>query len=99
VGFQFVERTGQDGGGRHLERAPGRIVHDHRPPGPVVSVRPVPFFFLGHPCGTWGDNSVSLTVEPKVLALVQEHFLWNFPYLERIQGVHKGVPKGPGPLE
>jgi hypothetical protein len=34
---------------------------------------------------------------------VQERFLWHFPYLERIQGVLDGVPRGPvgplGPLE
>jgi hypothetical protein len=30
-------------------------------------------------------------VEPKVLALVREHFLWHFPYLERVQKVRKGV--------
>jgi hypothetical protein len=35
---------------------------------------------------------VSLTVEPKVLALVvRVRFLWLFPYLERIQGVLGGV--------
>ena len=50
----------------------------------------------------WGDNSVSscrsysLTVEPKVLALVQECFLWRVPYLERVQaGVLDGVRRGP----
>jgi hypothetical protein len=26
---------------------------------------------------------------------VQEHFLWHFPYLEGIQGVLDGVPRGP----
>ena len=42
-------------------------------------------------------------MKPKVLALVRERFLWHFPYLERIQGVLDGVPRGPvgppGPLE
>ena len=35
--------------------------------------------------------AVGLTVEPKILALVHEHFLWRFPYLERIQ---EGSPQG-----
>ena len=58
---------------------------------------------------TWGAKhsvrcaAVGLAAEPKVLALVQGHFLWHFPYLERIQGVLDGVPRGPvgppGPLE
>jgi hypothetical protein len=47
--------------------------------------------------------AVGLTVEPKVLALVRARFLWNVPYLERIQGVLDGVRRGPvglpGPLE
>jgi hypothetical protein len=38
-----------------------------------------------------------------VLALVRARFLWQFPYLERSQGVLDGVPRGPagppGPLE
>ena len=46
---------------------------------------------------------MGLTVEPKVLALVHQRFLWPFPYLERIQGVLDGASKGPvgpqGPLE
>jgi hypothetical protein len=46
--------------------------------------------------------AVGLTVEPKVRALVRARFLWHFPYLERIQGVLDGVPRGlvgpPGPL-
>ena len=42
---------------------------------------------------------VGLTVEPKVLALVQEQFPGDFPHLERIQEVLEEVPKGPtGPL-
>ena len=43
---------------------------------------------------SWGDNSVSscMAYRPKVLALVQERYLWRFPYLERIQGVLDGVP-------
>ena len=36
---------------------------------------------------------VGLTVEPKVLALVQECFLWRFPHLERVQGVINGVSR------
>jgi hypothetical protein len=32
-----------------------------------------------------------------VLVLVQGHFLWHFPYLERIQGVRGEVPRGPTP--
>ena len=42
-------------------------------------------------------------MEPKVLALLRERFLWRFLYLERIQGVLDGMPRGPvgppGPLE
>ena len=55
---------------------------------------------------TWGDNAVSscrLTVQPKVLELVRARFLWRCLYLERVQGVLDGVPRGPvgppGPLE
>ena len=36
--------------------------------------------------------AVGLTVQPKVLALVQARFLWHFPYLERIHGILEGVP-------
>jgi hypothetical protein len=39
--------------------------------------------------------AVGLTGEPKALAQVQERFLWRFPYLERVQGVLDGVPRGP----
>jgi hypothetical protein len=39
--------------------------------------------------------AVGLTVEPKVLALVYGCFLWQFPNLERIQGVLDGVRRGP----
>ena len=46
---------------------------------------------------------MGLTVESKVLALVQERFLWQFLYLEMIQGVLDTVPRGsvgtPAPLE
>jgi hypothetical protein len=45
---------------------------------------------------------VGITVEPKVPALVYERFQWQFPYLERAQGVLDGVRRGlvgpPGPL-
>ena len=42
---------------------------------------------------------MGLTVEPKVLALVCERFLWQLPYMERSQGVLGGVQRGPvGPL-
>jgi hypothetical protein len=40
-------------------------------------------------------EDVGVTVEPKVLALVHEHFLWHIPYLERVQGVINGVQMGP----
>ena len=43
--------------------------------------------------------AVGLTFEPKVLALVQERFLWHFPYsyLERIQGIRdKALHGTPG---
>jgi hypothetical protein len=46
---------------------------------------------------------VGLTVEPRVLALVYERFLWQLPYMERSQGVLGGVRRGavgpPGPPE
>ena len=38
---------------------------------------------------------MGLTVEPKVLALVYERFLWQLPYMERSQGVLGGVQRGP----
>jgi hypothetical protein len=48
-------------------------------------------------------STAGLTVEPQVLAVVQERFRWHSPYLERIQGARKGVrrrPVGPPwPLE
>jgi hypothetical protein len=47
--------------------------------------------------------AVGLTVEPKVLALVQARFLCYVPYLERAQGALDGVRRGlvgyPGTLE
>jgi hypothetical protein len=46
--------------------------------------------------------AVGLPVEPKVLALVRERFLWRCLYLERIEGLLGGVRRGPvgppGPL-
>ena len=45
-------------------------------------------------------TAVGLTVEAKVLALARAHFLWRVPYLEGVQGVIDGVPRGPpGPPE
>ena len=45
---------------------------------------------------------MGLTAGPKFLALAYARFLWQFPYLERIQGVLDGVQRGPvgppGPL-
>jgi hypothetical protein len=45
--------------------------------------------------------AVALTVQPKILALVQKRFLWRFPYLERAEGVLDGglgVPPRPPEL-
>jgi hypothetical protein len=45
------------------------------------------------------DNATEpYSVEPKLLVLVQERFLWHFHYMERIQGVLDGgvkVLRGP----
>jgi hypothetical protein len=70
-------------------------------PGPGVMLLVAP--------GTCGDHAVSSCRSyrrAKVLALVQERFLWRFPWrgdLGRVQGVLDGEQRGPvgppGPLE